>query len=337
MCCAACQRAEATHLASTPHTITAINLAVTGVALYTLHNSDSFNNILSQTYARYHWLISHRMFEACVAVLSFTVWGFLFAFFAPFVPKLRTIMISKDKATALNSSSKVITAVTKTRQKIFFEVGSESSTSGSRDATILPTSDNFFFWVLVNISVYLGAIDVFQRFMGAFFTPRQHVDTEAPTVLRVVVEVLFSVWAYDFLFYWIHCSWHNAFHNNWSIPWWRKLHLTHHNNFQHSKQALRPMSTFHHHFLDAAAQVCINIIVQQIPLSFVFSGPRHKLSKAIHNILVTYLLVEAHSGFDLPFMSHRLFPSVFGGSILHQIHHQYGTVFFHQFFKYLDA
>ena len=52
--------------------------------------------------------------------------------------------------------------------------------------------------------------------------------------------------------------------------------------------------------------------------------------------MVTYLLSEAHSGYDLPFQSHRLFPAVFGGSVRHEEHHQRGSVCFHQFFKYLD-
>ena len=62
----------------------------------------------------------------------------------------------------------------------------------------------------------------------------------------------------------------------------------------------------------------------------------HPLSRAAHNLMVTYLLSEAHSGYDLPFQSHRLFPAIFGGSVRHEEHHQRGSVCFHQFFKYLD-
>ena len=57
-------------------------------------------------------------------------------------------------------------------------------------------------------------------------------------------------------------------------------------------------------YADAGIQVAINIGVQHIsPWGF-----KHPLSRAVHNCLVTYLLSEAHSGYDLPFMSHRLFP-----------------------------
>ena len=53
-------------------------------------------------------------------------------------------------------------------------------------------------------------------------------------------------------------------------------------------------------------------------------GYKDPLSRALHNLMVTYLLTEAHSGYDLPFMSHRLFPGVFGGPVAHEQHHQQG-------------
>jgi sterol desaturase/sphingolipid hydroxylase (fatty acid hydroxylase superfamily) len=273
------------------------------------------------------------MFEACTAVVSFIVWGFFFALLAPFVPKLRTEKIHQDKALAADSRHQVITAVTKSGQKLFFAVGNDVD---AKPRSAFPDRDDFSFWFLANIFLYLGIIDMFQRLVGSASQSEVRVDAQTPSVCRLVVEVGFSVWAYDFLFYWIHRSWHNAYHTSTGNAWWKRLHAAHHNYFENPKEPLSPMSTFQHHFLDAAAQVSINILVQQIPLSFLFSGPRHKLSKALHNILVTYLLVEAHSGFDLPFMSHRIFPCIFGGSVRHQIHHQHGNVFFHQFFMYLD-
>ena len=92
--------------------------------------------------------------------------------------------------------------------------------------------------------------------------------------------------------------------------------------------------TVQNSYLDAGIQVMINIFVQNIsPWGF---GCKHPLSRAAHNLMVTYLLSEAHSGYDLPFQSHRLFPAIFGGSVRHEEHHQRGSVCFHQFFKYLD-
>ena len=78
--------------------------------------------------------------------------------------------------------------------------------------------------------------------------------------------------------------------------------------------------TVQNSYLDAGIQVMINIFVQNIsPWGF---GCKHPLSRAAHNLMVTYLLSEAHSGYDLPFQSHRLFPAIFGGSVRHEEHHQ---------------
>ena len=92
------------------------------------------------------------------------------------------------------------------------------------------------------------------------------------------------------------------------------------------------VETVQNSYLDAGIQVSINILVQNISPW----GYKDPLSRALHNLMVTYLLTEAHSGYDLPFMSHRLFPVVFGGAPRHELHHQHGNVYFHQFFMWLD-
>lgn len=43
----------------------------------------------------------------------------------------------------------------------------------------------------------------------------------------------------------------------------------------------------------------------------------HLLSRICHNIVITYMLTEIHSGYDLPFMMHNIVPYVFGGSVKH--------------------
>ena len=61
-------------------------------------------------------------------------------------------------------------------------------------------------------------------------------------------------------------------------------------------------------------------------------APKHPLSRVLHNLVVTYLLAEAHSGYDLPWMTHRAWPRVFGGAKAHDAHHVQGDRHFHQFF-----
>ena len=38
-------------------------------------------------------------------------------------------------------------------------------------------------------------------------------------------------------------------------------------------------------------------------------GKKHALSRFAHNLVVTWLLSESHSGYDLPWMSHRFVAS----------------------------
>ena len=50
----------------------------------------------------------------------------------------------------------------------------------------------------------------------------------------------------------------------------------------------------------------------------------------LHNLVVTRLLAEAHSGYDLPWMTHRAWPRVFGGAKAHDAHHVQGDRHFHR-------
>jgi hypothetical protein len=292
-------------------------LSIAGLVLIigALDASPYCRTLLQHLYGAWYRVISHRMCEATVAVLSFATAGLFFSI----VVALTGRKLDTSKYPSIGT----------------FEV---------RRWTLSTFANNFWFWAAVNTGLYLGLIEVSQRLLGDTLQPLHHADLEAPSFTRMAVEVAFSVWAYDFIFWWIHRSWHTAtppsiLNTAWSRRlWhtWRALHHLHHDHYAHSAAPLSVMNTFHHHFMDAAAQVGINIIVQQIPLAFLFPGPRHKLSKLLHNVVVTWLLVEAHSGVDCWFMSHRLFPTIFGGSVRHQIHHQVGRIYFHQFFKYLD-
>jgi len=131
------------------------------------------------------------------------------------------------------------------------------------------------------------------------------------------------------LFYPFHSSFHQA-----RAPSWRRLHGRHHEWARTEARAHNGVETVQNSYVDAGIQVAINILVQN--LSPWGLGCKHPLSRVLHNLLVTYLLTEAHSGYDLPFQSHRIFPGVFGGSPRHEEHHQSGDVCFHQFFMYLD-
>ena len=117
-------------------------------------------------------------------------------------------------------------------------------------------------------------------------------------------------------------------HSKWGEM--RKVHGYHH---RWSSHTLNSLETVQHSYIDGFLQVAVNILVQHISP---FAGPKHILSRLAHNIVVTYLLAEAHSGYDLQFMSHNIFPEFLGGSPRHEKHHHDGRVYYQQYFKYLD-
>jgi sterol desaturase/sphingolipid hydroxylase (fatty acid hydroxylase superfamily) len=146
-----------------------------------------------------------------------------------------------------------------------------------------------------------------------------------PSFTRVAIEVCMGVFLYDFLFY----PFHLAFH---SLRRTRRAHFRHHRWAAKETRAHNAVETVQNSYLDAGVQVFINICVQNMsPWGF-----KHPLSRALHNLIVTYLLCESHSGYDLPFQSHRVCPALFGGSPRHELHHARGDVCFHQFFKWID-
>ncbi|CAK9026205.1 Cholesterol 25-hydroxylase (Cholesterol 25-monooxygenase) [Durusdinium trenchii] len=156
------------------------------------------------------------------------------------------------------------------------------------------------------------------------------VQSEAPSTLRLFSELILGIWAYDFIFYWLHLAMHK-FPNSWH------KHEIHHELKVHpicGTSFLAPELVVNQSLEDGTMQVLINILVQNLPL---FAGlPKHKMSRLLHNILVTYLLSEAHSGLDLPWSTHRLCPKILGGAYRHEFHHHRRDCCFHQFFCYLD-
>lgn len=162
--------------------------------------------------------------------------------------------------------------------------------------------------------------DIFDPLLGA-----RPAVWEDPSFWRVATEVSLGVFLYDLFFYPFHFSFHKG------AGGWRKQHARHH-RWGSEAAAHNAIETVQNSYVDAGIQVAINICVQQISPW----GHKHPLSRCIHNLLVTYLLCESHSGYDLPFMSHRIFPGIFGGPPAHEAHHQQGNVCYHQFFTWID-
>lgn len=280
--------------------------------LHTNSQLRSFVDVsLYQTFVK-PWA-ANPMFEPQIAVLSFMISCAIFTFTKYFFGRGATAVKFGKKSQPESSSVKVF-------QGDFF---------------------SFAFWAFSNVGLYLGLVDIFQRisnYGGTLYCVNEHLQEKGEflTTTRILLEICISVFGYDFLFSIVHAS----FHSPQAPQWWQKLHLTHHDHYQKVDKPLHVMVTFHHHIVDAAIQIMINAALQQkfVGFFFLFGFPRHTISKMLHNIFVTYLLVESHSGQDWCFMTHRwLFPEWFGGGAnAHQQHHLTGKAPYHQFFTVFD-
>ena len=141
--------------------------------------------------------------------------------------------------------------------------------------------DNWYMWFNPLFS-YMASIYLYH-----FIHPHPPLPIEAPTFGHLTAEVVFGIVLYDLLFYPIHYALHNA-----PFKWFRKQHVVHHK----WSSSLNAVETVQHSYIDGFLQVVVNIIVQQISP---FGGGKHPLSRIIHNVVVTYLLTESHSGYDL--------------------------------------
>merc|ERR1712217_783877 len=103
------------------------------------------------------------------------------------------------------------------------------------------------------------------------------------------------------------------------------VHGTHHS----IDKGLRARDVLLHSPVDGFAQVFVNIMVQRhTPWGMVKS----RLARAIHNVVVTWMLTESHTISPSPRVARRWF----SGVRRHRAHHLSGRPYFQQFFSYLD-
>jgi sterol desaturase/sphingolipid hydroxylase (fatty acid hydroxylase superfamily) len=170
---------------------------------------------------------------------------------------------------------------------------------------------------------YLIGVFVFIKVKGG----QASSDTGPISFGRLIMELLFGIVAYDFLFGCLHYGMHNITHSA-AISGHRQ-----HHEISNFAGRILASDTVNHAPVDFALQVLTNIFVQNISI---FGAPKHKLARYLHNIAVTGLLVESHAGYDTPFSTHQLWPGVLAGAKRHLAHHNQGKHFYQQFFCYLD-
>lgn len=166
---------------------------------------------------------------------------------------------------------------------------------------------------------------------------------EAPSFPSLVAQVVLSIFVYDFCFFWIHLALHNV----------RSLYHLHAKH--HFKSPMNASEVIRHSFIDGSLQVPLTprpsrtllsstahcVLTQQqhvqvVTNIFVLNVLRlHPLARAVHDVTITYMLTETHSGYDMPWMLHNLVPcGILGGSPRHEMHHRSGMHYFQQFYTY---
>mmetsp|Transcript_712 Transcript_712/g.1134 ORF Transcript_712/g.1134 Transcript_712/m.1134 type:complete len:260 (-) Transcript_712:74-853(-) len=144
--------------------------------------------------------------------------------------------------------------------------------------------------------------------------------------IYLVTEVVTGIVQYDFYFFLLHWAMHECKYLNILL-----CHKEHHT----ARKTLEARHVLRHSFLDGSLQVLTNIAVQRYtPWGVVKS----RLARALHNIIVTWMLTESHSSAPYP----NVFRKHFVGVREHRRHHLCGDGTFgrchryQQFFGYLD-
>ncbi|XP_026198291.1 cholesterol 25-hydroxylase-like protein [Anabas testudineus] len=140
---------------------------------------------------------------------------------------------------------------------------------------------------------------------------------QAPSCWQLCVEVLACFLLFDTLFF----IWHLSMHR---VPWlYRHVHQLHHQH--HKPFALTAQ--------DASAAELLSLLLLALSSAWVVGC--HPLSEIVFHILNSWLAVEDHCGYDLPWALHRLLPCL-GGAPYHQVHHSLHSGNYAPYFTHWD-
>jgi hypothetical protein len=137
--------------------------------------------------------------------------------------------------------------------------------------------------------------------------------TSGADAVLLVAELVSGVVGYDFIFFWLHLAMHASPRIGRAVGHAQHHAFDGHGGEDGSESAFR---TVNHALLDGSLQVLSNILVQR---HTPWGAPKSKLARWAHNVLVTFLLVEAHTTAPAP----RVFRRLFAGVRDHHLHHRH--------------
>ncbi|KAJ8005846.1 hypothetical protein DPEC_G00122150 [Dallia pectoralis] len=139
----------------------------------------------------------------------------------------------------------------------------------------------------------------------------------APSCHQLFVEVTACLLLFDAIFFMLHYAMHR-------VPWlYRTVHRPHHRN----------QVTFALAAQDGSVAELLSL--QMLAVGSTWAIGCHPMSEAVFHLINTWLAVEDHCGYDLPWALHRLLPC-FGGAPFHQAHHHVYRGNFAPYFTHWD-
>jgi cholesterol 25-hydroxylase len=141
---------------------------------------------------------------------------------------------------------------------------------------------------------------------------------DSPTSRRITLELITSMVIYDGLFFAFHLSLH-------TFSFLRSYHIPHHFHAE-----IHPQVTNQLHIIERLGLV----LLANFSLNIIGS---HVVTRMLFIPLFTWLLVEIHSGIDLPLGYEKIMPVGWGaGARKHALHHRLGTSGYEPFFCWWD-
>ena len=176
-------------------------------------------------------------------------------------------------------------------------------------------------WVF-EMAVYLLPLWAIASWTDWFAPRRAALTMAAPTVARVAQEIIGGLFLYDFFFWFGHVAFHKV------VPrrFYGRVHGKH-----HSAPDVRASDTVRLTVLEETVDVMCSIAALRLLKA-------HPLSRCLYNVVITFLLVELHCGYDMPWSPQNVVPgNVVAGSRRHHMHHAKSNVYFQKFFTWMDG
>ncbi|KAK3592904.1 hypothetical protein CHS0354_004131 [Potamilus streckersoni] len=145
------------------------------------------------------------------------------------------------------------------------------------------------------------------------------LPNKAPSVIQVIFQLVISILLYDAIFFFIHLILHK------NLFLYKYVHAYHHDHGDINPFVTNQLTVSERLVLVLSANFCLKI----------FSS--HPLTRTIFVPIFVFLLIDNHTGYDLPIGLHRLVPfDIIGGPVKHTAHHTQGSRCYQPFLTYLD-